>query len=58
MVTHQLPLHTEEIPVPKGIHYVELIRHSNTTTSTGTLPDKDLHLTLGANCHTGVVFGQ
>ena len=37
MVTHQLSPHTVEIPVPKGIHYIELIRHLNTTTSTGTL---------------------
>ena len=54
-VTHQSPLHTAEIPVSKGIHYVEQIRHSNRTTSTGTLPDEDLCPTLGANCHKGVI---
>ena len=57
-VTHQLSLHTVEISVSKGIHYIELIRHSNTTTSTGTLPDEDQCPTLGANCCKGVVFGQ
>ena len=55
MVTCQWSLHTVEIPVPKGIHYVELIRHSNTATSTGTLLDEDQCSTLGTNCCKGVV---
>ena len=55
MVTHQSTLHHVEIPVPSGIHIIEQIWHSNTT-------DKSCHRskcpTLGANCCTGVVFGQ
>ena len=53
MVTHQSTLHHVEIPVPKGIHSVEQIWHSNTTETTVTEAQCP---TLDANCHTGVVF--
>ena len=55
MVTHQSSLCQIEIPVPYGIHSVEQIWHSNTTETAVT---EEQCPTLGANCHTGVVFGQ
>ena len=55
MVTHlELYITNAEIPVPKGIHDVEQIRHS--ITATETLSTEDQCPTLATNCHEGVVL--
>ena len=55
MASCQSSPHPVEIPVPDGIHSVEKIGYSNTTETAVTEVQCP---TLGANCHTGVVFGQ